>query len=111
MRELSAAVLELLGETGDLRPEYDHAALRLRVEALRAHISETYRLHRRVIRHRRSQVLRDDQDSTTLPFEVRGRRQPEILLHDSDAHLAGQEAVLAWNTAVHDWLLDDYAGG
>jgi len=111
MRELSAAVLDLLGKTGDLRPEYDHAALRLRVEALRAHISETYRLHRRVIRHRRSQVLRDDQDSTTLPFEVRGRRQPEILLHDSDAHLAGQAAVLEWNTAVHDWLLDHDAGG
>jgi ATP-dependent helicase HepA len=111
MRQLSAAVLELLGENGDLRAESDRAALRLRVEALRAHISETYRLHRRVIRHRRSQVLRDDQDSTTLPFEVRGRRHPEVLLHGSDAHLAGQQAVLEWQTTVHDWLLDHDARG
>ena len=32
------------------------ARLALRVESLRAHISETYRLHRRMIRHRRRQV-------------------------------------------------------
>jgi ATP-dependent helicase HepA len=111
MRELSAAVLDLLGETGDLRPEYDRAVLRLRIEALRAHVGETYRLHRRVIRHRRSQVLRDDQDSTTLPFEVRGRRRPEIMLHDADVHLAGQEALLEWSTSAHDWLLDHDASG
>jgi ATP-dependent helicase HepA len=111
LQELSAAVLELLDENGDLRAGHERNQLTLRVEGLRAHIGETYRLHRRVIRQRRSQVLRDDEDSTTLPFEVRGRRRPEVLHHVSEAHNTGQEALLSWNAAVYDWLLDHDATG
>ena len=57
-RRLSKQALSFLTEDEDLRHEDDRAALAVTVEALRAHISETYRLHRRMIRHRRLQVTK-----------------------------------------------------
>jgi ATP-dependent helicase HepA len=80
---LADKVSELLTATGDLLNESDREKLATRVEGLRAHISETYRLHRRMIRHRRSQVLTADHELTTMPFELTGRQAPEMILLDS----------------------------
>lgn len=107
--ELSRSVLELLDLNDELRSGNDPVELKSRVEALRAHISETYRLHRRVIRNRRDKVLRDDPASDFMPYEVRGRQRPERLVPHGDAHEATRLALLEWRSAVWDWIVDAQA--
>ena len=97
---------ELLTATGDLLNESDREKLATRVEALRAHISETYRLHRRMIRHRRSQVLTTDDESATMPFEVTGRQAPEMIPLDSPGQQLTQDGLLQWQSQVANWLID-----
>jgi ATP-dependent helicase HepA len=104
--ELSEQVLSLLDENDELAEGVDGKELARRVEALRAHISEVYRLHRRVIRNRRDRVLSSAPDSEILPYEVRGRRAPECLRVRSVIHDETHAAVLAWWEAVRDALLD-----
>ena len=64
----------------------DPDALALAVAAARVHISETYRVHRRLLRTRRS-------DKLVATFPVRGREVPEPL---------GDDAV----TGIDEWLDD-----
>ncbi len=106
VRDLAAEVTAQLTEDGGLIDPSTRSRLVAAVEALRAHISETYRLHRRMIRHRRAQVLRDDPDSDLIPFEVRGRQVPRLLSLTSAEHQLSQEAVLTWQQYVSDWLRD-----
>ena len=73
---LAGQVSELLTVTGDLLDESDREKLAMRVEALRAHISETYRLHRRMIRHRRSQVLTAGDERPRCPSRSPDGRRP-----------------------------------
>lgn len=102
---LAQNVRQFLTEDDELRDEADRPGLAGVLEVLRAHISETYRLHRRMIRHRRTQVLRMTDDEL-LPFEVSGRRRPDALtLGDQRADLAYQ-ALLGWQQRVARWLLD-----
>jgi ATP-dependent helicase HepA len=105
--DLSGQVLDLLNEDDELKPGTDRHELQDRIEGLRAHISETYRVHRRVIRHRRDKVLRSDPDSEAMPYEVTGRQAPQRLLLRADAHDASQLALLEWRSAVWDSLLDE----
>jgi ATP-dependent helicase HepA len=107
--ELSQFVLELLDENDELRTGAGPVELKSRVEALRAHISETYRLHRRVIRNRRDKVLRDDPASDFAPYEVRGRQRPKQFVPQSDAQEATRLALLEWRSAVWDEILDTQA--
>ncbi|MFF9644197.1 protein DpdE [Kitasatospora aureofaciens] len=106
---LAAGVLELLDEDDDLRDEADRQQLVVRVDELRAHISETYRLHRRVIRQRRAQVLRDDATSVMEPYEVRGREEPDPLESEIFGQQATQDCLLEWRTGIWDHLLDEGA--
>ena len=108
-RMLADEVSELLSAAGDLCNESDREKLATRVEALRAHISETYRLHRRMIRHRRSQVLKTDDESTTMPFELTGRQAPEMILLDSPGQQLTQDGLLQWQSQVTNWLIDNGA--
>jgi ATP-dependent helicase HepA len=109
--ELSGQVLGLLDENDELSPEADPGELHYRVEELRAHISETYRLHRRVIRHRRDKVLQVDPASEQMPYEVTGRNLPQRLSLAGGDDTA-REALLKWRSAVWDTLLDeDQAAG
>ncbi|MFC8614957.1 protein DpdE [Micromonospora purpureochromogenes] len=102
---LADDVRQFLTEDDELREEADRPRLAGALEVLRAHISETYRLHRRMIRHRRTQVLRMTDDDL-LPFEVSGRRRPETLtLGGQRADLVDQ-ALLGWQQRVAQWLLD-----
>ena len=109
--ELSSQVLELLNEDDELKPGAEPSDLHYRVEALRAHISETYRLHRRVIRHRRDEVLHSDPDSDEMPYEVTGRLIPRRLPLSTDAHDAAQQALLEWQSMACDNLLDEERQG
>lgn len=103
---LAARVVECLTEDDDLGDRVEPDDLSLRVEELRGHISETYRLHRRVIRHRRDQVeLQDDEDDESEPYAVRGRERPQVLTLPSTFD-AVETALLEWRTGVADHLLD-----
>ncbi|MEU8800784.1 protein DpdE [Spirillospora sp. NPDC048819] len=104
--DLSRAVLELLDEQDELRPDADLAELKARTEGLRAHISEAYRLHRRVIRHRRSTVLKDDPESDFLPYEVRGRRTPQPLPPRGGVDEMLRAGLAGWRSGVWDHLVD-----
>ncbi|MFJ5531263.1 protein DpdE [Streptomyces sp. NPDC093261] len=106
---LATDALALLNEDDDLANEDQAPELVLRVEALRAHLSETYRLHRRVIRHRRASVLRDDEETELVPYEVRGRTRPRLLAVDFGEHHLGQALLLEWRTLIADHLVDTAA--
>lgn len=105
-RELADEVNTQLTAEGCLRDETQRPELAASVESLRAHISETYRLHRRMIRHRRAQVLRDDDEASTLAFEVRGRTAPEAVIVPAVAHEDAQDALILWQARIMDWLRD-----
>jgi ATP-dependent helicase HepA len=105
-RELADDALAMLDDDGELASDSDGEELELLVEAMRAHISETYRLHRRVIRHRRARVLVDDESSDQIPYEVRGRSLPKLVEVDSPAQLAIADWLLDWQAYIRDWLLD-----
>jgi ATP-dependent helicase HepA len=105
-RRLAAQATALLPPEGELLDPADRPMLAARIEALRAHIAETYRLHRRMIRHRRSQVLRESDDPELLPFEVTGRTLPHHVVLDSARYEAGQEALMQWRSAVANWIFD-----
>lgn len=85
MFEADSQLDELLDEVeGSLN---DSSALNAAVAAARVHISETYRVHRRLLRTRRS-------DRLVANFPVRGRQRPEELTDDAD------------DSSVDDWLED-----
>lgn len=106
LAELSERVLALLDDEGDLLDEADEAELVLRVEELRGHVSETYRLHRRTIRHRRANVLQEDADGEFLPYEVRGRHRPTVLTVRSEAQNEVEDLLQEWRSGVRDTLMD-----
>ncbi len=103
--DLTSRVVACLTDDDELRDEFEPVELALRVEELRGHISETYRLHRRVIRHRRAQVLLEAEDSPSEPYVVRGRGLPDVLLGPSHGDPA-QDALHDWRTGVWNHLLD-----
>lgn len=99
---LSANVLGFLDEEAFLRAEADRVALGEALDALRAHIAEAYRLHRRTIRHRRARVIGDFNESL-LPFDVTGRCPPTLLPQSAPATV---DALLEWQQQVAAWILD-----
>jgi ATP-dependent helicase HepA len=104
-RKLGQQVLDFLTENGDLSSEGDQGALAVQVEALRAHISETYRLHRRMIRHRRLQVTTGD--DTSEPYGLTGRSRPTPMKLDTARQQLTQEALLNWQVGIANWLVDE----
>jgi ATP-dependent helicase HepA len=106
LSKLAERVLALLDDDGDLLDEVDKVELTLRVEELRGHISETYRLHRRTIRHRRSSVLQDDPNADFLPYEVRGRVRPTPLHISSEVGTKVEDLLQEWRSVVRDALID-----
>ncbi len=104
---LSNDVLTLLGDDGFLSDETERPALAVALDAMRAHLAETYRLHRRTIRHRRTRVI-DDTNENLSPFDVTGRRAPSLLTRP--APLAA-DVLLEWQQHVAAWILDHTDGG
>lgn len=108
---LADEVRAFLTIDGELRDAVERPSLAAAVDALQAHISETYRLHRRMIRHRRAKVLVRSDDSEIAPFEVSGRRRPHSLPLDSAQQQAIEEALLDWQAEMSTWLLDHSEDG
>lgn len=106
-QELSQAALSFLTEDGDLGSEDDRPAFTVAVEALRAHVSETYRLHRRMIRHRREKVTCKRGNETTGTYELTGRARPVPLVPDSVRQQAVLDALLDWQSGIANWLVDE----
>ena len=98
----SAKVLSFLDADGSLRDEAQRRELGNALDALRAHIGETYRLHRRTIRHRRARVIEDVNDDL-LPFDVTGRRPPVVLPRHAPAAV---DALLEWQQQIVSWVAD-----
>lgn len=74
----------------------DDAAARA-VTAVRVHLSETHRLHRRMLRTRRTDALRGT-------FNVRGRTAPDIIAIDLGT---AEDEFAAWRSAALDEAGDD----
>jgi ATP-dependent helicase HepA len=104
-QELARRALDFLTEDGFLRSEDDQEALAVQVEALRGHISETYRLHRRMIRNRRPEVTAGDDD--IQPYSLTGRTRPAALNLDTSRQLLVHDALRDWQAGVATWLIDE----
>jgi ATP-dependent helicase HepA len=103
---LAAEVIAILAEDGSLPDENDRPKLAARVAALQGHISETYRLHRRIIRHRRAEVLADAGDTELIPFEVTGRAGCQAVYLDAKHTSMVEDALLRWQSLVAGWIID-----
>jgi ATP-dependent helicase HepA len=93
---LTTAVQDHLTDAGDVKSEEHRPQLQEDVESLRAHIGETYRLHRRLIRQRRTQLPSYDASIDANEYEVTGRQQ---VVHIPTPDAAELDSVLT------DWLL------
>jgi ATP-dependent helicase HepA len=71
----------------------DHNRIAAAVVSVRAHVSETYRLHRRLLRTRRTEAL-------TLRFPIRGRSLPVELDASSEEERLVQEWLDDWREYV-----------
>lgn len=89
-----ATAMRAFGESGIADP----IDLKRAVAAVRAHVSETYRLHHRVIRNRRHVVeqQRLDDEGNMAPFEFTGRERPKVIRLDSTEGDAAVHAVETW---------------
>lgn len=88
----------------------DAEALPASIEQLRAYVNETYRLHRRVIRHRRDRVLETPGCGPDSPtFEVCGRQEPERVEVDDHHGDAAEQLLEQWRQAVRDHLVETSA--
>jgi len=105
-RRLAADVVALLDDEDELIGEEMRGQFGYRVAQVRAHLSETYRIHRRVIRHRREAVLREstNPDAAGLAYAVRGRQRPVVIDAPAGAGEAAAELVLRWWGQVRDHL-------
>lgn len=101
--------MAVYGPDGTAPEDVDAEELRLAVAAVRAHVSETYRLHQRVIRNRRHVIERQSLDDEGLltPFEFTGRSRPKVARSDDDEIQAGAAAVAAWASRCADAVLDE----
>ncbi|MFJ9544166.1 protein DpdE [Streptomyces sp. NPDC101225] len=108
--QLAQSVVALLDDEDELVDASLQGEFSYRVAQVRAHLSETYRIHRRVIRHRREAVLRESSDPAVvgLAYAVRGRARPTLVPAPSGTGEDGVELVLHWWSQVRD-LLDNQA--
>lgn len=103
--DLAWRILDLLTEDGDLRDGADRDTLAVEVGGLRAHISETYRLHRRMIRHRRRKVTNEGE--SVQAYTLAGRARPTVISLDTEQRQVAEEALAVWQTGIADRLLDE----
>ena len=105
---LGDALMQHLDAGGDLLPTITADSVRRAVDAVRAHVGETYRLSRRVIRHRRTTVLEAALDDEGLlpPFEVTGRQRPALAPLNSTEHHAAVRVLEEWQSSVRNAVLD-----
>lgn len=87
----------------------DAELLNRRVAAVRAHVSETYRLHQRVIRNRRHNVLQQrlDDEGVMTPFSLTGRIKPRLVRLPSEELDSAVALVDDWLSNCSGHVLDN----
>jgi len=99
-----------LYDPSDAEPEnVDMDALRRAVATVRTHVSETYRLHHRVIRNRRHVVdmERLDDEGLLTPFSFAGRARPAVRRPDSQEVNAAATVLAQWASSSAAAVLDE----
>ncbi|MDQ0770253.1 ATP-dependent helicase HepA [Pseudarthrobacter defluvii] len=83
--------------------------LKRRTAAVRAHVSETYRLHQRVIRNRRHNVLQQrlDDEGIMTPFSLTGRIKPRLVRLQSEEVDTAAGFVEEWLAKCSVHVLDN----
>jgi len=101
--------MAVYGPEGTPPEDVDEDELRRAVAAIRAHVSETYRLHQRVIRNRRHvlELQKLDDEGLLTPFEFTGRSRPKVARLDHDEIQAGASAIAEWTSRCADVILDE----
>lgn len=110
LQQAMSRAMAVFGANGEAPQQVDEEGLRTAVEGVRTHISETYRLHHRVIRNRRHEIARQrlDDDGLLTPFEFTGRTRPKaIRLEASMENEAGARAIAGWAAGCAAAILDD----
>lgn len=109
LRATTDRIRALFGEHGSSPVAVDREALRAAVAAVRVHVSETYRLHHRVIRNRRHNVesQRLDDEGLMTPLEFTGRARPRVMRLASAEATAAVDAVSTWMKRYAAAVLDE----
>lgn len=104
LRDLAAAAMATL----PANEPADQEALNRSVAAVRAHVSETYRLHQRVIRNRRHSIQHErlDDEGIMAPFTVTGRSRPKLEQLDARELDLAADIVERWIAACNTRILD-----
>jgi len=91
----------------------DPVMLSRRAAEIRAHVSETYRLHQRVIRNRRQNVQDEslDDEGVMVPFSLTGRKRPLLAPLASGELDSAAAFVEEWLSACRSYLLDEGLDG
>jgi ATP-dependent helicase HepA len=82
-------VEQLLDEASIALDSGDREALKTMIDRLRMHVAEVYRVHRRMLRTRRTSALE-------ATYQVTGRRSPESLVVESDLLTETTQLLEAW---------------
>jgi ATP-dependent helicase HepA len=100
--------MDVYGPPGTAPDDVDMEQLRRAVAAVRTHVSETYRLHHRVIRNRRHAVEMQSLDDEGLltPFEFTGRTRPKVVRLESLEASVGATAIAEWALRCGAAILD-----
>lgn len=99
LQEAMQRALDLFGPPGSDPESIELEAIARAIDAVRVHLSETYRLHHRVIRNRRHviEMQKLDDGGLITPFAFTGRTRPKV------ARLRVEEAS-AGASALGDWI-------
>ncbi|MFC6154817.1 protein DpdE [Nocardioides yefusunii] len=108
LKESMARAMALFGPEGTPPEAVDTEALKFAVATVRAHVSETYRLHHRVIRNRRHQIAQQQLDDAGLltPFEFTGRKRPVGSRQENDEMNLCNLAITRWASRCADAVVD-----
>ena len=99
--------LQLLADAAESAADAESDALPDALGQLRGYVNDTYRLHRRVIRHRRDRVLdAPGCGPGSPPFEVTGRSAPTLLESNDPGSETGEHLLERWRQSVRDSLMD-----
>jgi ATP-dependent helicase HepA len=109
LAETIEQAMRLFAPRGTDPASVDTVELRRAVAAVRTHVSETYRLHHRVIRNRRHvvEMQRLDDQGLLTPFEFAGRGRPGIIRVESEEVTAVATFLADWAAKSAAAVLDD----
>lgn len=92
LREAMDRAMAVFSAPADQPSQVDREELQRAVDSVRTHISETYRLHHRVVRNRRHEIAKQrlDDDGLLTPFEFTGGGRPGFAVSIPSNRRSGQ---------------------